>query len=178
MSDLRLQADSRSVRWIRPTSGATCAGARRPQRAGGKRQACRLDAHRACGADHPRNRRQGRQGDPARISEGRKGSIRLPEQFAPAIADVPGGLSLSPPTASARKAAAIAAMQPGDILCLRTRAPQGRENNDPESSLPRRARRHLRHDAFSVAHRAHASVEGPGRASDLPAAPCRTSSRR
>jgi phosphoglycerate kinase len=64
-----------------------------------------------------------------------------------------------------RKAeAAIAAMQPGDVLCLEnTRFHQGEENNDPEfvAALARLGDLWV-NDAFSAAHRAHASTEGLG----------------
>ena len=45
--------------------GQARAGARRSQRADGKRQGDGRHAHRPHPADHPRDRRQGRQGDPA-----------------------------------------------------------------------------------------------------------------
>jgi phosphoglycerate kinase len=59
---------------------------------------------------------------------------------------------------------AVAAMQPGDILCLQnTRFHKGEEGNDPAFVA------HLAklgdlwvNDAFSAAHRAHASTEGLG----------------
>jgi phosphoglycerate kinase len=61
--------------------------------------------------------------------------------------------------ASAEKAVAV--MQPGDILCLEnTRFHAGEENNDAEfaAKLARLGDLFI-DDAFSVAHRAHASVE-------------------
>jgi len=60
--------------------------------------------------------------------------------------------------------AAVAAMQPGDILCLEnTRFHQGEEKNDPAfvAALARLGDLWV-NDAFSVAHRAHASTEGLG----------------
>jgi len=56
---------------------------------------------------------------------------------------------------------AVAAMQPGDILCLEnTRFHKGEENNDPDfAALLARLGDVYVDDAFSVAHRAHASVE-------------------
>ncbi len=64
-----------------------------------------------------------------------------------------------------RKAeAAVAAMQPGDVLCLEnTRFHQGEENNDPEfvAALAKLGDLWV-NDAFSAAHRAHASTEGLG----------------
>jgi phosphoglycerate kinase len=60
--------------------------------------------------------------------------------------------------------AAVAAMQPGEILCLEnTRFHQGEEKNDPAfvASLAKLGDIWI-NDAFSVAHRAHASTEGLG----------------
>ena len=60
--------------------------------------------------------------------------------------------------------AAIAAMKPGDILCLEnTRFHKGEENNDPAfvEALARLGDIWV-NDAFSAAHRAHASTEGLG----------------
>ncbi len=64
----------------------------------------------------------------------------------------------------AKAEAAVAAMQPGEILCLEnTRFHPGEENNDPEfaAALARLGDLWV-NDAFSVAHRAHASTEGLG----------------
>src|SRR5437762_2570616 len=61
-------------------------------------------------------------------------------------------------------AAAVAAMQPGDILLLEnTRFHKGEENNDPAfvAELARLGDLWV-NDAFSAAHRAHASTEGLG----------------
>jgi phosphoglycerate kinase len=60
--------------------------------------------------------------------------------------------------------AAVAAMKPGDILCLEnTRFHQGEEKNDPDfvAALARLGDIWV-NDAFSAAHRAHASTEGLG----------------
>jgi phosphoglycerate kinase len=60
--------------------------------------------------------------------------------------------------------AAVAAMKPGDILCLEnTRFYPGEEKNDPEfvAQLARLGDLWV-NDAFSAAHRAHASTEGLG----------------
>jgi phosphoglycerate kinase len=86
--------------------------------------------------------------------------------FAPAIADV-----LKRPVAFAadcigeKASAAIGAMKPGDILCLEnTRFHKGEEKNDPGFVAELAALGDIFvNDAFSVAHRAHASVEGLGR---------------
>jgi phosphoglycerate kinase len=60
--------------------------------------------------------------------------------------------------------AAVAAMKPGDILCLEnTRFHKGEEKNDPAfvDALARLGDIWV-NDAFSAAHRAHASTEGLG----------------
>jgi phosphoglycerate kinase len=59
---------------------------------------------------------------------------------------------------------AVAAMKPGDILCLEnTRFHKGEENNDPAfvAALAKLGDLWV-NDAFSAAHRAHASTEGLG----------------
>ena len=69
---------------------------------------------------------------------------------------------------------AVAAMKPGDILCLEnTRFHPGEEKNDPAfvASLAKLGDIYV-NDAFSAAHRAHASTEGLGRV--LPAYAGRT----
>ncbi len=93
----------------------------------------------------------------------RKDSLK---PFAPAIADV-----LARPVAFAedcigeKAAAAVNAMKAGDILCLEnTRFHKGEEKNDPAFVAALAALGDIFvNDAFSVAHRAHASVEGLGR---------------
>src|SRR6516225_665495 len=85
--------------------------------------------------------------------------------FAPAMAAV-----LKRPVAFAedcigeRAAAAVAAMKPGEILCLEnTRFHPGEERNDPAFVAQLAALGDIFvNDAFSVAHRAHASPEGIG----------------
>src|SRR2546429_1780686 len=64
-----------------------------------------------------------------------------------------------------RAAAAVNAMKPGDILCLEnTRFHPGEERNDPDFVAQLAALDDIFvNDAFSAAHRAHASVEGLGR---------------
>jgi phosphoglycerate kinase len=64
-----------------------------------------------------------------------------------------------------KAAAAINAMKPGDILCLEnTRFHAGEESNDPAFVDQLAALGDIFvSDAFSAAHRAHASVEGLGR---------------
>jgi len=64
-----------------------------------------------------------------------------------------------------RAAAAVNAMKPGDILCLEnTRFHPGEERNDPAFVAQLAALGDLFvNDAFSAAHRAHASVEGIAR---------------
>src|SRR4029450_10288749 len=63
-----------------------------------------------------------------------------------------------------RAVAAVNAMKPGDILCLEnTRFHPGEERNDPGFVAQLAALGDIFvNDAFSVAHRAHASVEGLG----------------
>jgi phosphoglycerate kinase len=93
----------------------------------------------------------------------RKDSLK---PFAPAIAEV-----LERPVAFAedcigeKAAAAVNAMRAGDILCLEnTRFHKGEEKNDPAFVTALAALGDIFvNDAFSVAHRAHASVEGLGR---------------
>jgi phosphoglycerate kinase len=60
--------------------------------------------------------------------------------------------------------AAVAALRPGDILCLEnTRFHKGEEKNDPQFVAALAALGDLWvNDAFSAAHRAHASTEGLG----------------
>src|ERR1700759_3462139 len=64
-----------------------------------------------------------------------------------------------------RAAAAVDAMKPGEILCLEnTRFHPGEERNDPAFVAQLAALGDIFvNDAFSVAHRAHASVSGLGR---------------
>jgi phosphoglycerate kinase len=61
-------------------------------------------------------------------------------------------------------AKAVAAMEAGDILCLEnTRFHKGEENNDPDFVKALAANGDIWvNDAFSAAHRAHASTEGLG----------------
>src|SRR5262249_14661884 len=85
--------------------------------------------------------------------------------FAPAIAEV-----LKRPVAFAedcvgeKARAAVAAMRAGDILCLEnTRFHRGEEKNDPTFVAALAALGDIWvNDAFSAAHRAHASTEGLG----------------
>ena len=60
--------------------------------------------------------------------------------------------------------AAVAALRPGDILCLEnTRFHKGEESNDPQFVAELASLGDLWvNDAFSAAHRAHASTEGLG----------------
>jgi phosphoglycerate kinase len=64
-----------------------------------------------------------------------------------------------------KAAAAVNAMKPGDILCLEnTRFHRGEERNDPDFVAQLAALGDIFvNDAFSAAHRAHASVEGLAR---------------
>jgi phosphoglycerate kinase len=95
--------------------------------------------------------------------------------FAPAIAQVLGQpVAFAEDCIGAKARAAIQAMRPGDILCLEnTRFHPGEEKNDPAFVAELAALGDIFvSDGFSVAHRAHASVEGLGRA--LPAFAGRT----
>jgi phosphoglycerate kinase len=92
-----------------------------------------------------------------------KDSLR---QLAPAIAEVLGRpVAFAGDCIGDKAQAAIAAMKPGDILCLEnTRFHKGEEKNDPAFVDALAALGDIFvNDAFSVAHRAHASVEGLGR---------------
>jgi len=85
--------------------------------------------------------------------------------FAPAIAEVLGRpVTFAEDCIGEKARAAIAAMKPGDILCLEnTRFYQGEETNDPAFVAELAALGDIFvNDAFSVAHRAHASVSGLG----------------
>src|SRR5262245_55242525 len=97
-----------------------------------------------------------------------------PEQslklLVPAIADVlKRRVAFAEDCVGERAAAAVNAMKPGDILCLQnTRFHRGEERNDPEFVTQLAALGDIFvSDAFSAAHRAHASVEGL--AHELPA---------
>src|SRR5882724_10464548 len=86
--------------------------------------------------------------------------------FAPAIAEVLGRpVTFAEDCIGEKARAAIAAMKPGDILCLEnTRFYQGEEKNDEGFIAQLAALGDIFvNDAFSVSHRAHASVEGIGR---------------
>src|SRR5437764_7316684 len=86
--------------------------------------------------------------------------------FAPAIAGVLGRpVAFADDCVGEKAQAAIAAMKNGDILCLEnTRFHKGEEKNDPAFIAQLAALGDIFvNDAFSVSHRAHASVEGIGR---------------
>ena len=88
------------------------------------------------------------------------------EQLAPALAEVLGRpVAFAEDCIGEKPKSAIAAMKNGDILCLEnTRFHKGEEKND-EGFIAQLAELGdiFVADAFSVAHRAHASVEGLGR---------------
>ena len=94
-------------------------------------------------ADHHRDRRQGRQGDPARAFRPAEGTAIPKESLKPvaaAVAQRQAGRSPSPTTASATKAeAAVAAMKPGDIL-LSGEHPLPQRRGEERSGVRRRAR--------------------------------------
>jgi phosphoglycerate kinase len=86
--------------------------------------------------------------------------------FAPAIADVLGRpVAFAEDCVGEKAAAAIVAMRVGDILCLEnTRFHKGEEKNDPAFVAQLAALGDIFvNDAFSAAHRAHASVDGLAR---------------
>ena len=116
-------------------------------------------------ADDHRDRRQGRQGDPARPFRPAEG--RPTRQFAEAgrrggrRGDRRAG-RLRRRLHRRRRREAIAKMKNGDILLLEnTRFYKGEEKNDPAfvEGLAKLGDVYV-NDAFSAAHRAHASTEG------------------
>ena len=84
---------------------------------------------------------------------------------AAAVADVIGRkVAFAEDCIGPKAEAAVAAMKPGDILCLEnTRFHKGEEKNDPAfvAELAKLGDLWV-NDAFSAAHRAHASTEGLG----------------
>src|SRR6516162_1968587 len=83
--------------------------------------------------------------------------------LVPAIADVLGRpVAFGEDCVGAKALAAVNAMRPGDVLCLEnTRFHPGEERNDPDFTARLAALGDIFvNDAFSVSHRAHASVEG------------------
>jgi phosphoglycerate kinase len=88
-------------------------------------------------------------------------------QFAPAIATVLGRpVAFAEDCIGEKAANAVKQMRDGDVLCLEnTRFHRGEERNDPAFVAELAALGDIFvNDAFSVAHRAHASVAGLGRA--------------
>jgi phosphoglycerate kinase len=84
---------------------------------------------------------------------------------AAAVAEVLGRpVAFAEDCVGAKAEAAVAALRPGDILCLEnTRFHKGEESNDPDFAAALAALGDLWvNDAFSAAHRAHASTEGLG----------------
>ncbi|GMB83546.1 phosphoglycerate kinase [Shinella zoogloeoides] len=85
------------------------------------------------------------------------------EQILPAVNDVLGAkVQFAADCIGEKAAAAIAAMQNGDILLLEnTRFHKGEEKNNPDFTAALAANGDIYvNDAFSAAHRAHASTEG------------------
>ncbi len=101
-----------------------------------------------------------------------KASLR---PVAAAVAHVIGRhVAFAEDCVGAKAQAAVDAMKPGDVLCLEnTRFHKGEENNDPAfvAELAKLGDLYV-NDAFSTAHRAHASTEGLAR--KLPAYAGRT----
>ena len=89
-----------------------------------------------------------------------KASLKI---VVPAIAEVIGGpVAFAEDCIGEKASAAIAAMRPGDVLCLEnTRFHAGEERNEEKfvTELARLGDVFV-NDAFSAAHRAHASTEG------------------
>jgi len=88
-----------------------------------------------------------------------------PRPVAAAVAQVIGRpVAFAEDCIGNEAAAAVAAMRPGDILCLEnTRFHPGEEKNDPSFVAALAALGDIWvNDAFSAAHRAHASTEGLG----------------
>jgi len=86
--------------------------------------------------------------------------------FAPAIAEVLGRpVAFAEDCVGEKARTAVDAMRAGDVLCLEnTRFHRGEEKNDPAFVAELAALGDIFvNDAFSVAHRAHASVAGLGR---------------
>jgi phosphoglycerate kinase len=87
-------------------------------------------------------------------------SLRI---LVPAIARSVGRpVAFAPDCIGEAALAAVASMQPGEVLCLEnTRFHKGEESNDPGfvAELARLGDLYV-NDAFSAAHRAHASTEG------------------
>ena len=102
---------------------------------------------------------------------GRPDGKRVPEMSLKPIAAALSGVLEGKPVAFAedcvgeKAAAAVNALRPGDILCLEnTRFHAGEERNNPEFANELAALGDIFvNDAFSAAHRAHASVEGLAR---------------
>ena len=125
------------------------------------------DAHRAGRGDHSRNRRQGRQGHhhgPSRPPQGQGRLWRSPSSRSPRrSAQVVGRpVAFAPDCIGEPAAKAVAAMKDGDILVLEnTRFYKAEEKNEPEfvAELAKLGDVYV-NDAFSAAHRAHASTEG------------------
>jgi phosphoglycerate kinase len=87
------------------------------------------------------------------------------KSIAPAVAEKLGKpVAFAADCIGEAAAAAVAAMKPGDVLLLEnTRFHAGEEKNDPDFARALAANGDLWvNDAFSAAHRAHASTEGLG----------------
>ena len=145
------------------------AAARRPQRADGERQGHRRDAHRARRADHHRDRRQGRQGHPARAFRPAEGAGSRRSRCKPVAAAVGAGREaagrlrrgLHRPEGRSRGRRDEARRHPA---AWRTPASTTARRRTIRRSSPTLAKLGdlWVNDAFSAAHRAHASTEGLG----------------
>ena len=143
------------------------AAARRFQRAHEGRQGQRSDPHRARRRQHPRarrTRRQGRGAVPFRPAQGqaRAGNVAEAHCRRACPRCWAASRSPSPRTASAPAAqTVIAGLAPGDVALLENlRFHAEEEKNDPGFARALAALGDIYvNDAFSCAHRAHASTE-------------------
>ena len=138
---------------------------------------------RVSAGDH-RNRRQGRQSHSAfafRPAEGARSKAILKPVAAEVARIIKRPVKFADDCIGEPAERAVAAMKPGDILCLEnTRFHAGEEKNDPAfvDELAKLGDIWV-NDAFSAAHRAHASTEGLGhKLPPMQGARCRPSSKR
>jgi hypothetical protein len=161
------------------------ARARRPQRAGQRRQGHRRHPHRARRADHPRTLRQGRQGHPAGAFRPAEGRADPEQSLEPIAAPPPTSSAARSPSRRLRRrdgAPRVFAMKDGDIVLLleNTRFHKGEEEERP--GLHQQLAPMATSMSTTPSRRRTARMPRP-RASPtccrpMPAAPCRPNSRR